>query len=354
MIEHAQRHVGQAGACASAGPARIDKWSLMDALTQGATRFGIGHRQIGVLRALISFHPQRFWPVTADNLIVYPSNRTLSSRLGGMPDSTLRRHLSALVAAGLITRRSSSNGKRYRRGRGADEIAFGLDLAPLVRLSAAIKQAAKAAQEQTEKVAAHRARLLSLLHDLRDSGDSAHATFLDDLGRALRRKLGLDDIANLIRATTQRLSAVLKTHTPQTKKMSGSDMQNERHIEQQEKKIKEPSITLQDLNGLCTEKASLFPEPMRQWSDVTRLGAVIAPMIGIDQKTLDSAQRRAGAIPAALMVLYILEVLPSVNAPGAFLRHLISRKDGVSQAMNDLRMRKLPADNSQSTCFSIA
>ena len=228
MIAHAQRNVGQAGAYASTGPATIDKWSLIDALTHAAESFGIGHRQLGVLRTLITFHKQRFWPVTAERLIVYPSNRTLCDRLGGMPDSTLRRHLRTLVSAGLITRSASSNGKRYRRGRGANEIAFGIDLAPFIRLTAKIRQAAQRAQDEAEALAAQRGRLLALLKELKTQDAAHHTAFLADLARALRRKLGLNEINGLIKQATARLSAVIK-QTGAAMKMRGSDSQNERH-----------------------------------------------------------------------------------------------------------------------------
>ncbi|WP_371328623.1 helix-turn-helix domain-containing protein [Shinella sp. HZN7] len=48
--------------------------------------------------------------------------------------ATLRRHLAALVEAGLIERRDSPNGKRYaHRGRGGEiGAAFGFSLAPLL------------------------------------------------------------------------------------------------------------------------------------------------------------------------------------------------------------------------------
>ena len=79
-----------------------------------------------------------FYPETTltgeDDLIVFPSNELLCLRTHGMPPSTLRRHLAALVDAGLIVRRDSPNGKRYaRKGRAGEiQLAFGFDLAPLV------------------------------------------------------------------------------------------------------------------------------------------------------------------------------------------------------------------------------
>ena len=63
-----------------------------------------------------------------------PRHATLSDRAHGMPESTLRRHLAALVRAGIILRHDSPNGKRYaRRGEGGEITdAYGFDLTPLV------------------------------------------------------------------------------------------------------------------------------------------------------------------------------------------------------------------------------
>ena len=96
-------------------------------------RIGVSERALAVLNALISFYPETTL-TGEDDLIVFPSNEQLCLRTHGMPASTLRRQLAALVDAGLIVRRDSPNGKRYaRKGRGGEiKLAFGFDLAPLV------------------------------------------------------------------------------------------------------------------------------------------------------------------------------------------------------------------------------
>ena len=92
--------------------ASTDKWALLRDLTAARGAYGVSDRDLAVLAALISFHPRA--ELTDDaQLIVFPSNASLSARAHGMPESTLRRHLAALVKAGLILRRDSPNGKRY-------------------------------------------------------------------------------------------------------------------------------------------------------------------------------------------------------------------------------------------------
>ncbi len=80
-----------------------------------------------------------------------------------MPPSTLRRHLAALVDAGLIIRRDSPNGKRYaRKGReGEIGLAFGFDLSPLVARAEEFEALAEEveAEERAFKLARERITL---------------------------------------------------------------------------------------------------------------------------------------------------------------------------------------------------
>jgi hypothetical protein len=62
-------------------------------------------------------------------------------------ESTLRRHLAKLVEAGLIARRSSPDGKRFRVGTDPD-LAFGLDLSPLFAAACRLSEAARAAAKR--------------------------------------------------------------------------------------------------------------------------------------------------------------------------------------------------------------
>ncbi len=126
---------------------RTEKWQLIRALTEARAAFGLSDRTIVVLDALLSFHPERELD-GARPVIVFPSNAELSLRSRGMADATLRRHLAALVEAGLILRRDSPNGKRYcrRDGHGEVESAFGFDLSPLALAAPAIHEAAEAAR----------------------------------------------------------------------------------------------------------------------------------------------------------------------------------------------------------------
>lgn len=123
--------------------ASVDKWKLYRWLCEARPKLGISDRALSVLNALMSFYPKADL-VGSDGLVVFPSNVQLSLRTHGMAETTLRRHLAALVESGLLTRRDSPNGKRYvRRDRqGAIGEAFGFSLAPLLARAEEIEQLA--------------------------------------------------------------------------------------------------------------------------------------------------------------------------------------------------------------------
>ena len=123
--------------------ATADKWKLYRLLCEARVKLGIGDRALSVLNALMSFYPKTEL-VGSDSLVVFPSNMQLSLRTHGMAETTLRRHLAALVDAGLLVRRDSPNGKRYARKDRQGEIgeAFGFSLAPLLARAGEIEQLA--------------------------------------------------------------------------------------------------------------------------------------------------------------------------------------------------------------------
>lgn len=121
----------------------VDKWKLYRWLCEARPKLGISDRALSVLNALMSFYPKTDL-AGSDGLVVFPSNAQLSLRTHGMAETTLRRHLAALVESGLLTRRDSPNGKRYvrRDQQGAIGEAFGFSLAPLLARAEEIEQLA--------------------------------------------------------------------------------------------------------------------------------------------------------------------------------------------------------------------
>jgi replication initiation protein RepC len=120
--------------------AATDKWKVFRDLSAARPVMGLSDRTLLVLNALLSFYPQLELSA-ANGLVVFPSNAQLSLRAHGMAPATLRRHLAALVEAGLIVRKDSANGKRFSRKSRSDEAgqgasqereAFGFIIAPLI------------------------------------------------------------------------------------------------------------------------------------------------------------------------------------------------------------------------------
>lgn len=135
----------------------VDKWKLFRALCEAKPLLGIGDRALAVLNALLSFYPKN--ELAQENgLIVFPSNVQLSLRTHGMAEQTVRRHLAALVAAGLLLRKDSPNGKRYVRRDRTGEVneAFGFSLAPLLARAEEIERLA--AEVMAERLHVQRLR----------------------------------------------------------------------------------------------------------------------------------------------------------------------------------------------------
>ncbi|MDK1377567.1 MULTISPECIES: plasmid replication protein RepC [unclassified Sinorhizobium] len=160
----------------------VDKWKLFRWLCEAKSLVGVSDRSLAVLNALLSFYPGTELS-RESGLVVFPSNTQLSLRAHGMAGTTLRRHLAALIEAGLILRRDSPNGKRYARRNhsGAVGEAFGFDLSPLIARATEIETAAAelAAERQHMRIMRERlslcrrdvAKLLELVHESAPQSD---------------------------------------------------------------------------------------------------------------------------------------------------------------------------------------
>ncbi|WP_298864212.1 plasmid replication protein RepC [uncultured Sulfitobacter sp.] len=305
----------------------LDKWQLLSALTDAATDFGLTHRSLSVLRALISFHPDRMISTARHSCIVFPANRTLSERLGGMPESTLRRHLVTLVSAGIVSRHDSANRKRFARrcGAGDARIAFGFDLSPMARLAPQIIAASEVASNRRMHLQSLRAEVASLRQRLIDTQGPSDLT--DDTFKLLRRK---PDEATLV-AALDHLDVQLHAS-----EMSDADAQNERHIQPEIKTYSEKPTSLkksgptdtpsfEDVVSHCSEYQSFFPEPPQNWQDLSRCAYALCPMIGIDLPLYGRATQQMGAKRAITSVLCILENIGRIHNPAGYLQRLIQR-----------------------------
>lgn len=345
-MKHAhQTHFGRLETAVQFTPEQsglVDKWDVLSALTDAADVFGLNHRTLGVLKALMTFLPERLIHAEPQSAIVFPSNRTLSKRLNGMPDSTLRRHLAALVSAGIVSRHDSANRKRFARRVAQNcKLAFGFDLSPLARLAKDIVAQARAAIERREQLAGLRAHVGQLRHMLIETDDQH--PLAQDAARLLRRTPHHADLTDMCK----RIEAVLNPVEPV--KMSSTDAQSERHIQYENiilsnseddqvtrcnpnmteprveaelHKDKETSPKFTQIIEVCEEYKSYFPEPTRNWHDLAHIADRLTPMMGIDSDVFKDAIKRMGLPSAVTAVLCILERLADIKNPGGYLRRL--------------------------------
>jgi replication initiation protein RepC len=154
----------------------VDKWKLLRGASEARETLGISDRALVVLNALLTFYPEAEL-AEANGLVVFPSNAQLSLRAYGMAPATLRRHLSALVEAGLIFRKDSPNGKRFSRkarfagdegaGQGTDgREAFGFNISPLIARACEIEELAQQVREERYRLKMLKERLSLLRRDI--------------------------------------------------------------------------------------------------------------------------------------------------------------------------------------------
>lgn len=341
---------GQSLAAAPSALPSIDKWHLFSDLREARAQFGVTDRDLAVLNALLSFHPDRNLE-DAGELIVFPSNATLSDRAHGMPESTLRRHLAALVAARLIARHDSPNGKRYvTRAHGSVIRAFGFSLRPLLIRAAEIMSAAEAARQSALCLRMTREQLVLALRDCTKllafseaegliAQGATLAGQLHALRSATRRKLAIDEVeralsaAETLRAGLQSLVAAA-TETPIS---GGCDSHFGRHSQDSKPELKESeSCHEEERSGsvpsdmpplelvikACPDVLPYCDGAIRSWHGLLSTAHDIRPMMGISADVWAEALRVMGAQKAAVTLSAMLQRISHIQRPGAYLRRL--------------------------------
>ncbi len=337
---------------------QIDKWALFRDICTARAAFGLSDRALTVLNALLSFHKGQVLDAEAQ-LVVFPSNRALSTRAHGMAESTLRRHLAALGHAGLIQRHDSPNGKRYaaRGAGGAIAHAFGFDLRPLLVRAAEIAQAATAAQEAAERIKRLREAISLMKRDAlqmalygRDSGVSADWDRIDgqmlDLHRQTRRVLDADAL-DVVKGQLEHMLAGLR-ELLKTEEMSGSHRQIERHIHNSKEDSSDLEPCLEKAGGetcapsepdrqgapplplglvmkACPDIAPYARHDIRHWHELVATASEVRGMMGISQDAWTAAGRAMGPEAAAVTVAAILQRVDDIRSPGGYLRSLTEK-----------------------------
>ena len=347
-------------------PQGVNKYEIMRELTEARKQIGVTDRDLAVLQALLSFHPETILGGNSDALLVYPSNVAICERLNGMPCSTMRRHLAALVNAGLLVRRDSPNGKRYVKRHGGDVQAFGFDLTPLVARFAdfcEIAETVRAARDQHQRLR----RTVSLMRrdlaglaafGLETRPGAALWTQLIDLAaataRALRRTLSmeqlssieadllcaLDDARDIFDGRKTENMVTKHDHNEHHHQNSNKDTYvsepcleeakdaggtHGRSVNQDERPL--PNIPIGMVLAVCSEFKTYVPDPIRHWHELIRAADVVRPMMGISTSAWDDAAAAMGPEEAAVVVVSMLERFEEIKSPGGYLRHLTRKAE---------------------------
>ena len=342
-----------------------DKWKVKRDVSAAMHLLGLQSNSLALLDALLSFYPENELRQDAQ-LIVYPSNLQLSLRAHGMAGSTMRRHLAALVDAGLIIRRDSANGKRFARkdGAGHVESAFGFDLSPLL---ARAEELANMAQEViAERIALRRAKenLTICRRDVRKLISAAieegaagnwgvvEETYIGLLSR-LPRTPTIGDVEGVLDEMEMLKEEILNQLEIKGKAdiNSTNDARIERHIQNSNPDSHsefEPSsrnklgADRQQKNRAGDERMKSFPLGMvlkacpqiadygsggviANWRDLMSAAVVVRSMLGVSPSAYQDACETMGPENAAVTIACMLERSHLINSAGGYLRDLTQR-----------------------------
>jgi replication initiation protein RepC len=354
---------GRMAAESCAPGASANKWQVFRAVCEAKTMLGASDRALGVLNALLSFHPDTDL-VEGEGLVVFPSNAQLALRAHGMAPATLRRHLSVLVECGLVVRRDSPNGKRYAR-KGADgeiEQAFGFDLTPLLARAQEFERMAEAVRSERRGLLLAKERITILRRDIAkmisfglEEGIEAdwqrlHLAYREIVSR-IPRTAGRMELEPIVAALAELASEVRKTleaHV-KTQNQDANESRFERHIQNSKTDSPEieprsekeqganveltPETKSQPPTGYplglvlraCPDIADYARDGISSWAELTATANLVRGALGVSPDAWQQACEAMGAVDAAICVAAILQRAEHINSPGGYLRSLTDK-----------------------------
>ncbi|RVG47189.1 plasmid replication protein RepC [Sinorhizobium meliloti] len=339
-----------------------DKWKVFRDACEARAVLGIQDRALAVLDALLTFYPDNEL-CEERGLVVFPSNDQLSVRAHGIAGTTLRRHLAALVDAGLIQRKDSANGKRYARKDETGEIeeAFGFSLAPLLARAEELAHAAQQVAAERKRFRVTKEALSICRRDVRKlisaaveegaAGDWGHIEemFLGLTGRIPRTPTGADLQQILEEMEMLREEIINRLEIQDNSESMGSNaVQNERHIQnsntessnelepssgeeqgakssQAIRRIKEPIkvFPLGMVLQACPSIRDYGPSGnVDSWRDLMSAAVVVRSMLGVSPSAYQDACEILGPQNAAAVIACILERAGHIENAGGYLRNL--------------------------------
>jgi replication initiation protein RepC len=370
----------------------VHKWRIFRAICTARPALCVSERSLAVLNALLSFHPETTL-AAEDDLIVFPSNEQLCLRTHGMPPSTLRRQLAALVDAGLIVRRDSPNGKRYaRKGRGGEiTFAFGFDLSPLAaraeefeRMAEQIEAEARAVRLAKERVTLCRRDIAKMIATGVEEGvptrragqgpagwQEIHAVFRG-LVEGISRNASLAELevaAEALSSLANDVLNLLENHLKVTN-ISANESHSERHKQNSNpdspiefepslqkgraaraepnprtSRATERTYPLGMVLSACPDIVDYAKGGIANWRDFLATAAVVRPMLGISPSAWEEARTVMGEAEAAVVVACLLQRSSTIQSAGGYLREL-TRKAGEGEfSLGPVLMAQINAKN---------
>jgi len=350
-----------------------NRWVIYKQLCVAKSAFDLNDRCLAVLSSLLSFLPDDDMNEKT-GLVVFPSNRQLSLRAHGMPESTLRRHLASLIEAGIIARKDSPTRKRYahKDREGGIELAFGFSFAPLLGRASEIAAVAdqiisdqKALKRLRDEVSVIRRDIAAAFADNTDvssnlsSGLQALFVRFRDVVDTIPRRASFDELTRIkanLEAIGDEVSIALN-NLENVPEMSGVAAQFERqHIESLPEslfeslnaknvdlKVPSPespisvnletdnrvrvshSISLDQVLRTCPDIREYGAKGISSWRDLHDASRIVSEFLGISRAAYHEAMASMGAEIASTAVAWILQKLATINSPGGYLRSLTQK-----------------------------
>jgi replication initiation protein RepC len=342
-------------ACAPGKP--VHKWQVFRHICEARSKLGISDRALAILNALVSFHPDTVLVSGAVDLVVYPSNRQLALRAHSVAPSTLRRHLASLVAAGLLLRRDSPNGKRYARraANGDVDYAFGFDLSPIVaradefaRIAETIAKERQAIDLLREQATLSRRDIAKMIAaGVEDGVDADWSTIHRDYRQLVARlprvpsREALLPLVQAFAALAATILEILRQHLDQHGQTPASA--NVHHaddcIDPEPKAAPVcPTAVAPDVKPqvssvipvrliveACPHLGDYARDDIRTIRDVITTATLIRPLLGVSPSAWEEACTVMGEGQASATLAAILQKGDAIKNPGGYLRTLTRR-----------------------------
>ncbi len=303
------------------------KWSLLQVIEDIREPLGLKSTSISLLRAMISFIKGNHITAAGDDgHVCFASNAALAKRTH-VSVQTVERHIAKLVSLGLLTRRSSANGKRWaRRDRnGRVVLATGLSLLPLSERFPEFLQLNQIHQDSLAKLSLLRDKCVIALSQLKphlpDRSDLE--TFFQTARNLLRRRVPTEALSALLQDITQELQS-LTGEEAENLRDTGPEIEGHKEPHMNQSVRKEESSQIEVSPGEMERSYPRLCAELRTARDQTecerRMGE-IASQLNLGNLWFEI--RLLGSAKAFMTLGYLLERIENIEKPRGYAFHLL-------------------------------